>query len=251
MHIPQSVFALACCTATLLTWRACSVALQGWYDKIKILLKDIMNSQYVACMNPTAGSFNITPRMQRHFVTFAVQMPGADIVRSIYFQIVDGHLQQGFDNDVVKLSAKLVDASIELHRTVMNNFLPSAVKFHYQFNLREMANIVQGICRMRKEIFRDGPKTVRLWVHECDRVFRDRMVNDSDIARYDDFRTGIAKKYFEGDGGGMNAIMAQPNIYTSFMTFSNDDEPVRLGLMLTCLIRQLYYVFVCDSWVLA
>jgi hypothetical protein len=32
-------------------------------------------------MNPTAGSFNITPRMQRHFVTFAVQMPSADIVR--------------------------------------------------------------------------------------------------------------------------------------------------------------------------
>jgi dynein heavy chain len=25
-------------------------------------------------MNPTAGSFNITPRMQRHFVTFAVQV---------------------------------------------------------------------------------------------------------------------------------------------------------------------------------
>lgn len=116
---------------------------KGWYDKIKIVLKEIMNSQYCACMNPTAGSFNITPRMQRHFVTFAVQMPGAEIVRSIYFQIVDGHLQQGFDNDVVKLSAKLVDSSIELHRTVMNNFLPSAVKFHYQFNLREMSNVVQ------------------------------------------------------------------------------------------------------------
>ena len=28
-------------------------------------------------MNPTAGSFNITPRMQRHFVTFAVQVRGS------------------------------------------------------------------------------------------------------------------------------------------------------------------------------
>jgi len=39
------------------------------------VLKEVQNCQYTACMNPTAGSFNITPRMQRHFVTFAVQMP--------------------------------------------------------------------------------------------------------------------------------------------------------------------------------
>ena len=58
--------------------------------------------------------------------------------------MVEGHLSQGnFDSDVVKLGPKLVDASIELHRHVMNNFLPSAVKFHYQFNLRELSNITQ------------------------------------------------------------------------------------------------------------
>ena len=58
--------------------------------------------------------------------------------------MVEGHLSQGnFDSDLVKLGPKLVDASIELHRHVMNNFLPSAVKFHYQFNLRELSNITQ------------------------------------------------------------------------------------------------------------
>ena len=57
------------------------------YDKVKILLKEIIKCQYVACMNPTAGSFNITPRMQRQFMTLAVQMPPPEIVRSIYFQV--------------------------------------------------------------------------------------------------------------------------------------------------------------------
>ena len=67
--------------------------------------------------------------------------------RSIYFAMVDGHLQQqGFDPEVIKLSGKLVDATIELHRHVMNNFLPSAVKFHYQFNLRELSSITQVGC---------------------------------------------------------------------------------------------------------
>lgn len=55
----------------------------GWYDKVKIVLKDIVNCQLMGAMNPTAGSFQITPRMQRHFVTFGIvvrallQTPGS------------------------------------------------------------------------------------------------------------------------------------------------------------------------------
>lgn len=77
-----------------------SVDYRGWFDKVKIVLKEVTNTQYCACMNPTAGSFNITPRMQRHFVTFAVQMPHMDIVRyasavaHISFGLVNSALQQ-------------------------------------------------------------------------------------------------------------------------------------------------------------
>lgn len=34
------------------------------YDRNKLLLKEIHNVQYVSCMNPTAGSFTINPRLQ-------------------------------------------------------------------------------------------------------------------------------------------------------------------------------------------
>jgi hypothetical protein len=91
--------------------------LPGRYDKVKIQLKEIINCQMAACMNPTAGSFNITPRMQRHFVTFAVQMPESDIVRSMYYSIIEGHMST-LDADVSKLAAKLVDAMCELHKNV-------------------------------------------------------------------------------------------------------------------------------------
>ncbi|EMP26627.1 Dynein heavy chain 11, axonemal [Chelonia mydas] len=35
-----------------------------WYDRQKLMVKEIHNCQYVACMNPTAGSFTINPRLQ-------------------------------------------------------------------------------------------------------------------------------------------------------------------------------------------
>lgn len=44
-----------------------------WYDRSKLTLKEIQNCQYVSCMNPTAGSFTINPRLLRHFCVFAVR----------------------------------------------------------------------------------------------------------------------------------------------------------------------------------
>ena len=65
--------------------------------------------------------------------------------RTIYSAILDGHLALGgFDAGVAKLGPRLVEAMLELHRNVMHNFLPSAIKFHYQFNLRELSNITQA-----------------------------------------------------------------------------------------------------------
>ena len=48
---------------------------EHWYDKSKLSLKDIKNTQLVAAMNPTAGSFIVNPRLQRHFWLLAVGMP--------------------------------------------------------------------------------------------------------------------------------------------------------------------------------
>lgn len=111
----------------------------------------------------------------------------------MYYQIIDGHFSS-FDVDVAKMSNKLVDATCELHRNVMHNFLPSAVKFHYQFNLRDLSNITQGLTRAIKEYYREPVKVARLWVHECERVFRDRMINEADMAKFDEFRVAVTKK---------------------------------------------------------
>ena len=198
----------------------------GWYDKSKIVLKEVLSSQLLACMNPTAGSFTITPRMQRHFCTFAVQMPDADIVRSIYGAVVEGHMAN-FDPEVSILAPKLVDATVELHRQVATTFLPSATKFQYLWNLRELSNVTMGLCRMVREYYTDPLKVVRLWVHEVERTVLDRLL-PGDVPAFNKMRVTATKKYFEDQDP--EAVEARPLLYTSFLTRGPDDSPVYTGV---------------------
>ncbi|KAL5469213.1 hypothetical protein EMCRGX_G030437 [Ephydatia muelleri] len=83
---------------------------QHWYDRQKLTLKEIHNVQYVACMNPTAGSFTIDTRLQRHFQCVFCELPGQDALKTIYSSILQGHRQQ-----VVKSQERLVVAKLHPH----------------------------------------------------------------------------------------------------------------------------------------
>ena len=92
---------------------------QHWYDRQKLTLKEIHNVQYVACMNPTAGSFTIDTRLQRHFSVFSVSFPGQDALKTIYSSILQGHLAgASFQQQVVKSQERLVVAALALHAKV-------------------------------------------------------------------------------------------------------------------------------------
>lgn len=62
----------------------------GFYDQKKLTMRMVQNVQYMAAMNPSAGSFSIIDRMQRHFATFACLFPDAEVLYSIYFAILNG-----------------------------------------------------------------------------------------------------------------------------------------------------------------
>jgi len=120
-----------------------------WYDRTKLSLKEVHNTQYVSCMNPTAGSFTINSRLQRHFCVFAMSFPGVDALHTIYSNILLQHLaQNNFQQPVQKVGSSLVHAAIAMHTKVATTFLPTAIKFHYVFNLRDLSNIFQ-VCYQR------------------------------------------------------------------------------------------------------
>ena len=83
---------------------------------------------------------------QRHFSVFAVNFPSAETQMSIFSQILRSHLNQQLFSPLVQKSAPtVVQAAITLHRRMVHSFLPTAIKFHYTFNLRELSNVFQVV----------------------------------------------------------------------------------------------------------
>uniref|UniRef100_A0A803VV29 Dynein axonemal heavy chain 17 n=1 Tax=Ficedula albicollis TaxID=59894 RepID=A0A803VV29_FICAL len=166
-----------------------------WYDRNKLTLKDIRNCQYVACMNPTAGSFTIDSRLQRHFCVLAVCFPSREALHTVYGTILQQHLP-----------AHPPVLPTALHQKVASNFLPTAIKFHYIFNLRDLSNIFQGLLFSTPECLKTPVDLVRLWLHEAERVYGDKLVDEEDQYSFKKLLTDICKEL----------MFAKPNIYCHF-----------------------------------
>ncbi|XP_054847065.1 dynein axonemal heavy chain 11 [Eublepharis macularius] len=186
-----------------------------WYDRQKLTVKEIHNCQYVACMNPTVGSFTINPRLQRHFAVFAMNFPSTDALSTIYSKILDFHFQQhAFNPSVLKHGVSVIQAAIWLHQLMVQNFLPTAIKFHYIFNLRDLSNIFQGILFAKPECLKHPNDLVRLWFHESSRVYGDKLVEEKDCSFFHKKLVDTAHKYFEGVED--HILLQQPLIYCHF-----------------------------------
>lgn len=81
---------------------------------------------------------------QRHFSVFALSFPGMDALSTIYSTILTQHLKVGnFPVPLQKTTQQLINLALSLHQKVTSSFLPTAIKFHYIFNLRDLSNIFQ------------------------------------------------------------------------------------------------------------
>ncbi|KAK4326143.1 hypothetical protein Pmani_003308 [Petrolisthes manimaculis] len=171
-----------------------------WYDRTKHTLKDIHNVQYVGAMNPTAGSFTINPRLQRHFSVFAVSFPSMESLNLIYSSLLDQHLKNPankFNPTLIRMTEPLVQAALQLHQKVTFTFLPTATKFHYIFNLRDLTNIFQGLLFCTGETVKVPLELLRCWLHETQRVYGDRLLEDKDLEMLNKLQVDVTKKIFE------------------------------------------------------
>lgn len=212
-----------------------------WYDRVKLSLKDIHNIQFVSCMNPTAGAFTVESRLQRHFCVFAVSFPTFQALEHIYSTILNQHLQTphlSVPSSVLRISNELVTTSLTFHQKVAATYLPTAIKFHYVFNLRDLSNIYQGILFATGTCLPTPDDLIRLWLHEATRVYCDKLVEKKDIDLFGKLVLEAIKKGFEELDE--NFVFEKPLIYSHFAEGIGDPKylPLKDWAVLTRLLTE-------------
>lgn len=102
-------------------------------------------------------------------------------MKSIFTSILSYYFRSGgFAQEICGMNEKIVTATLNVYRRIGEDLRPTPVKSHYTFNLRDVSKVICGFCMIEKDSLTNSDVGIRLWAHECVRVFGDRLINDKD-----------------------------------------------------------------------
>ncbi|DBA69380.1 TPA: Dynein gamma chain, flagellar outer arm [Trebouxia sp. C0005] len=208
-------------------------------------MKFIVDCRYFAAMNiPGGGKNDIPNRLKRQFAIFNVPLPSVGAINNIFGALVRGRFDpDNFSQEVADVAQKLVPLTVTLWNKVSAKMLPTPAKFHYLFNMRELSKVFQGVILasrdrfMKKSPLGDLPPfggsvtspegyLLGLWVHECQRVFSDKMITLEDKAWVDGAIKELCKTNFTPD---LTKQVDEPLYFVDFLrepTFDNETGEV-------------------------
>ncbi|CAL8330997.1 unnamed protein product [Merluccius merluccius] len=168
----------------------------GFYDREKFFWKEIQDMTIAAACAPPGGGRNpVTPRFMRHFSMLCLPTPAEHSLKLIFKAILSGFLSD-FPQAVRSCAGSIVSAAVEIYHRMSVDLLPTPAKSHYVFNLRDLSKCVQGMLQCQPGNVRDQTQIFRLFCHECQRVFHDRLINNQDKTYFNTIVSEMASKYF-------------------------------------------------------
>jgi dynein heavy chain len=168
---------------------------KGFYDRDKLFWKEIVDVlMFAGAAPPGGGRSVVTPRFTRHFNVLCFPPASDSALTSIFSSILNGFLSK-FEPEIQKMAAGTVAATIEVYTRISQELLPTPSKFHYTFNLRDISKAFQGILMVRPRKCSTGDVFSRLWVHECMRVFYDRLINKEDQAWFQKLMVDLSSRF--------------------------------------------------------
>ena len=149
---------------------------KGWYGRKDLAFQEIVDMVTISSMGlPGGGRTFIPERLKRHYHLVLMPDASTETVQTIFGTITGVFLG---NDDRTK---ELVRASISVFSAVCRDLLPTPSRSHYLFNLRDVWRVFQGVCSAKKI---PSDQLVACWKHEHERVYGDRLVDESDIAKF-------------------------------------------------------------------
>uniref|UniRef100_A0A5K3F002 AAA domain-containing protein n=1 Tax=Mesocestoides corti TaxID=53468 RepID=A0A5K3F002_MESCO len=168
-----------------------------WYDRSKQVPKRVLNMFLLTSMGPPGGGrMPISRRLQSRYNRINVTFPTDGNLKQIFATMLNQKLSD-FEDEVKTIGDPLTEASITFYHTIVAKFLPTPTRIHYLFNLRDISKIYQGLLRANKAIIDTRNAMLRLWIHECFRVFADRLINTQDVTQFIELLEEKLAQYFD------------------------------------------------------
>ncbi|CAG5121595.1 unnamed protein product, partial [Candidula unifasciata] len=188
----------------------------GLYDRETLQWKEIQDvTLSAACAPPGGGRNPVSPRMFRHFSMLCIPSPSEHILKHMFMSILNGFLAD-FPQAVRQCTEAIVGAAVELYFRMSSDLLPTPAKSHYIFNLRDLSKCVQGMLQADPGVIRDRLQIFRLFVHETQRVFHDRLISHEDKMFFHHIMSEMASKHF-GESVDPESFVSHPIIFGDFM----------------------------------
>ncbi|EAS04067.1 axonemal dynein heavy chain (macronuclear) [Tetrahymena thermophila SB210] len=193
----------------------------GWYDLETKEWKQLQDIIFIAAMLPPVGGRNsVTMRYLRHYNLLYVQPFDEDSLLRIFNNIIEWYFntQKGnLSKSITSMGEVVVKSTIEVYNAIRTSkeLLPTPAKSHYIYNLRDISKVFQGISKASYKSFQADQDFIKLWAHECMRVFQDRLINNQDQAVFEGILKQIISKNFKRDWDQL--IEVQPLLWASFV----------------------------------
>jgi dynein heavy chain, axonemal len=198
--------------------------------------KSIVDLRWIMSMvSPGSSSNDVPARLKRHFTVFGIPLPNNNVIESIFGSIIRGHSEAiGSDLRRGQLFAEMPAATTALWNSIQSKLLPTPSKFYYVFNLRDLSRTFQGILLAPSSSFPTPSHIISLWIHECTRVFVDRVIDIQELIWLFDEMKRIASRLFSLDKESISSCFAQSSnsVWVHFMKDADDtnDDDSKLEL---------------------
>lgn len=112
----------------------------------------------------------------RHFNLIYVEPFESDSLLRIFSSLLEWYYagqKGGVGKSIENLRDSIVNSTIELYKAIASSkqLLPTPAKSHYIYNLRDISKVFQGISKASSKSYKDENDFLKLWAHECQRVF--------------------------------------------------------------------------------